>query len=87
MTPITTDRYLMPGGELDGDWQIVAEGERGDWLWMAGWDRMALTGFWDRVKTGIVYAAQGRTPGKPVDCFTLYAKLGRKAVESRRMAA
>jgi len=78
MTPIATGRRLMPGGELDGDWQIVAEGERGDWVWSAGWSRMALTWFWERVEAGSIYAVQGRTPGKPADCFTLYAKLARR---------
>jgi hypothetical protein len=83
MTPITTTRTLLPGGDVDGEWQIVAEGERGVWRWMAGWSPMARTWFWDRVKAGSIYACQGRTPGYPNDRFTLYAKLASHLVMRR----
>jgi hypothetical protein len=82
MTPITTTRTLI-SGDLDGDWQIVAEGERGVWTWMPPWDRMALTWFWERVDAGSIYAVQGRTPGYASDHFTLYAKLARHVVQRR----
>jgi hypothetical protein len=86
VTPITTDRYLMPGGELDGDWQIVAQGERGDWVWSPEWNRAGLTWFWERVQAGSIYAVQGRTPGSQQDCFTLYARLASHVVAKRRAA-
>ena len=38
MTPITTTRTLTTG-DLDGGWQIVAEGERSIWQWTPPWDR------------------------------------------------
>jgi hypothetical protein len=82
MKPINTVRIIEPGGDIDGEWQIVAEGNRGEWQWHAGWNSMALTWFWDRVRAGSIFACQGRTPGKSSDCFTLYAKLSSKAMNS-----
>jgi hypothetical protein len=86
VTPILTTRTLT-SGELDGEWQIVAHGECGSWFWTPEWDRMALTWFWEKVGDGRILACQGRTPGQPADCFTLYAKLARPAVAQKRRAA
>lgn len=82
MRPITTTRTLLPGGDVDGEWQIGAEGERGVWLWMAGWNALALTWFWDRVHAGSIYTGHGRTPGYASDRYTLYAKLSSKAMSA-----
>lgn len=85
MRPIITTRTLTDG-DLDGEWQIVAQGERGTWCWTPEWNRIALTWFWDKVKDDRIFACQGRTPGRPTDCFTLYAKLARPAAVKRRVA-
>jgi hypothetical protein len=76
LSAIKTTRVLCTGGEIDNEWQIIAECESGGiWFWWGDWTPDQRAAFWSGVSAGRYIATQGRHPNGHEGCFRQYAKL------------